>query len=380
MVVFGTRPEAIKIAPVIRAMSGSPVLDPVVVVTGQHREMLRQVLESFAIVPDADLDVFCPGQTLSRMTTRLLNRLAPLLEEGEPDAVVVQGDTTTTFVAALAAFYHHVPVAHVEAGLRTGDLRAPFPEEANRRLAGQLTTLHLAPTAGARANLEAEGVGPERILVTGNTVIDALLWARDLQLPYGSAALEQLDQDGRRVVLVTVHRRESWGKVMEGIGVALAWLAREQPDVVFVFPIHRNPAVRHAIRSATAGLANILVVEPLPYGPFVRLMSRAHLILTDSGGIQEEAPSLGKPVLVLRERTERPEAVVAGTAELVGTDPSSIVAGVNRLLGDSRAYEAMAGAANPFGDGRAAERCVAGLLHLLGGGTVPEEFGAPARM
>lgn len=380
MIVFGTRPEAIKIAPVVRAMSGSPALDPVVVVTGQHREMLRQVLDSFAIVPAADLDVFRPGQTLSRMTTRLLDRLAPVLEEGEPDAVVVQGDTTTTFVAALAAFYHNVPVAHVEAGLRTGNLRAPFPEEANRRLAGQLTTLHLAPTARARANLEGEGVGAERIVVTGNTVIDALLWARDMRLPYGRAALEELDQDGRRVVLVTVHRRESWGKAMEGIGAALAQLAREHPDLVFVFPIHRNPAVRHAIRTATAGLANIWVMEPLPYGPFVRLMSRAHLILTDSGGIQEEAPSLGKPVLVLRGRTERPEAVVAGTAELVGTDPSSIVAGVNRLLGDSRAYEAMARVANPFGDGQAAKRCVDGIAHLLGAGPEPDEFAAPARM
>lgn len=374
MVVFGTRPEAIKLAPVVRGMTESPLLDPLVVVTGQHREMLRQVLESFGLVPDADLGVFRPGQPLSRMTARLLNGLTPLFEAAEPEAVVVQGDTTTTFVAALAAFYNHVPVAHVEAGLRTGDLRAPFPEEANRRLAGQLTTLHLAPTPGARANLEAEGVAAERIVVTGNTVIDALLWARGLRAPYGHAALEDLDADERRVVLVTVHRRESWGRAMEGIGAALAQVARDHPDVVIVFPIHRNPAVRQAIRATAGGLTNLWIIEPLPYGPFVRLMSRAHLVLTDSGGIQEEAPSLGKPVLVLREQTERPEAMAAGTAELVGTDAASIVARVSKLLGDPGAYEAMARVASPFGDGRAAERCVAGIAHLLGAGPRPEDF------
>jgi UDP-N-acetylglucosamine 2-epimerase (non-hydrolysing) len=374
MVIFGTRPEAIKLAPVIVSLEDSPLLEPVIVVTGQHREMLAQVLGLFAIVPDHDLGILEPRQTLTAVTTRALAGLEPLLETERPDAVLVQGDTTTTFAGALAAFYQRVPVVHLEAGLRTGDLAAPYPEEANRQLTGRLASLHLAPTLGNKANLVAENVDPSRIVVTGNTVVDALLQAVERSDDYGDPALAGLDDDPRRVVLVTAHRRESWGAGHAAIGRALAEIARTEPDVLVVFPIHRNPVVRETLVPLLAGLPNVRLVEPLAYGGLVRLMRRADLILTDSGGIQEDGPSLGKPVLVLRETTERPEAVAAGTVRLVGTEETSIVGATRTLLHDERAYRAMANAVNPYGDGRAAARALAAMAHFFGLGPRPEEF------
>jgi UDP-N-acetylglucosamine 2-epimerase len=291
MVVFGTRPEAIKVAPVIAELARSERFVPIVAVTAQHREMLDQVLSTFGIVPDHDLAILTPGQTLGDVTVRALEGLLPLLERTRPDAVLVQGDTTTTFVGALAAFYHRVPVVHVEAGLRTGDQYSPYPEEINRRLTTQLTSLHLAPTREARDNLLREGTAAASIVVTGNTVIDALLWAAAREASYGDPRLAGLDDDARRVLLVTAHRRESWGPAMVSIGKALAELARTEPDLLVVFPIHRNPVVRDAILPSLEGLDNVIVTEPLPYGPFARLIARSHLILTDSGGIQEEGRS-----------------------------------------------------------------------------------------
>jgi UDP-N-acetylglucosamine 2-epimerase (non-hydrolysing) len=294
-----------------------------------------------------------------------------------PDAVVVQGDTTTTFVGALAAFYQGLPVVHVEAGLRTGDPTSPFPEEMNRRLTSQLTTLHLAPTQTSKENLLREGVAADRVFVTGNTVIDALLWTVDRRVAYGDPVLDDIDRHPGPVLVVTAHRRESWAVGMASIGKAIAEIAREAPDLVVVFPIHKNPVVRDAIVPEVEGLTNVRIIEPLAYGGFARLMQRATVILTDSGGIQEEGPSLGKPVLVMRDTTERPEAVAAGTARLVGTDRAVIVAEVLRLLRDPAAYDAMANAVNPYGDGRAAYRTIGALSHLLLGGPPPAEFAGP---
>ncbi|MDQ1395302.1 MAG: hypothetical protein QOG64_561 [Acidimicrobiaceae bacterium] len=374
MVVFGTRPEAIKVAPVVLALQRAEDLEPIVVVTGQHRSMLDQVLEVFGITPHVDLEIIQPGQTLGDITCRVLQGLAPVLERERPDLVMVQGDTTTTFAGALAAFYAGVPVAHLEAGLRTGDRTSPFPEEINRRLTTGLAELHLAPTATSRANLLAESVDENSVLVTGNTVIDALLDAVERPVDYGDPALADLDLDPRRVLLVTAHRRESWGSGMASIGKALASLARSEPDLLIVFPIHKNPVVRDAIVPQLAGLDNALVIEPLGYGGFARLMRRSHLILTDSGGVQEEGPSLGKPVLVMRDTTERPEAVGAGTVRLVGTEAGVIVDEVTMLLHDEHAYAAMAGAVNPYGDGQAARRTIEAVRHLFGTGPRPDEF------
>lgn len=376
MVVFGTRPEAIKMAPVVLGLVESPQLEPVVVVTAQHRAMLDQVLDLFEIRPHFDLGILRPGQTLTEVTLEALGGLSPLVSSEAPAALLVQGDTTTTLAAALAGFYHQVPVVHLEAGLRTGDRLSPYPEELNRRLTTQLASLHLAPTSVARANLVSENIDPSSIFVTGNTVIDALAWAVGRRLPYGEPALDDLDHHDARVLLVTAHRRESWGAPMEAIGQALAEIAAAEPDLVVVFPIHANPVVRHSILPAVRGLANVRVVEPLAYGGFARLMGRSHIILTDSGGIQEEGPSLGKPVLVMRNRTERPEGVQAGTVRLVGTRRLDIVAAVSHLLRDPGAYAAMANAVNPYGDGRAAHRSVTALAHLLGEGPPPEPFRA----
>jgi UDP-N-acetylglucosamine 2-epimerase (non-hydrolysing) len=374
MVIFGTRPEAIKLAPVLAKLEASRQFDPVVVVTGQHREMLQQVLDLFAIEPDHDLGLCQPNQTLTSITTRALTGLEPLIAAERPDAVLVQGDTTTTFVGGLAAFYHRLPVFHVEAGLRTCDLYSPYPEEANRQLTSRIASLHLAPTLRNKANLVAENIDPERIVVTGNTVVDALLAAVQRNDGFGEPALDDLDADPRRVILVTAHRRESWGEGHASIGRAIAEIARTEPNVLVVFPIHRNPIVRETILPAVAGLDNVRVVEPLAYGGLVRLMQRSHLILTDSGGIQEEGPSLGKPVLVLRDTTERPEAVSAGTCRLVGTEETNIVGAVRTLLHDESAYRAMANAVNPYGDGRAAERTIAAFAHYFGLGPKPDEF------
>lgn len=374
MVIFGTRPEAIKVAPVIAELERSPHFEPIVVVTGQHREMLAQVLDLFGIVPHHDLDLCAPGQTLTSVTTGALNGLTPLLEAERPDAVIVQGDTTTTFVGGLAAFYQQIPVVHLEAGLRTGNPYSPFPEEVNRALTTRLATLHLAPTEGNKQNLLAENIEPESIIVTGNTVVDALLRAAELPGGYGDAALDDLDADPRRVVMVTAHRRESWGEGHAGIGRAIAEIARTEPDVLVVFPIHRNPVVRETILPALDGLDNVRVVEPLGYRGLVQLMQRADLIVTDSGGIQEEGPSLGKPVLVMRDTTERPEAVASGTVRLVGTEEMQIVGAIRTVLHDPLEYAAMATAVNPYGDGRAAERTVAALAHLFELGPRPDEF------
>jgi UDP-N-acetylglucosamine 2-epimerase (non-hydrolysing) len=374
MVVFGTRPEAVKLAPIILALAESEHFEPYVAVTAQHREMLDQVTGLFGIDPDADLDIMQPRQTLAEITTRALGGLDELVERVRPDAMMVQGDTTTTFVGALAAHYHQVPVVHVEAGLRTFDRYSPFPEEMSRRLTTQLTTLHLAPTPASCTNLLAEGIERPSIVVTGNSVIDALLWTVDKRVAYDDPALERLDGDPRRVLLVTAHRRESWGEPMAGVGRALGRIARAEPDLIVVLPVHRNPTVREALLPPLAGLPNVVVTEPLGYGGFARLIDRAHVVLTDSGGVQEEAPSLGKPVLVMRENTERPEAVTAGTARLVGTDEDRIVDEVATLLHDEAAYAAMANAVNPYGDGNAAPRSVAALAHVFGLGPQPTEF------
>jgi UDP-N-acetylglucosamine 2-epimerase (non-hydrolysing) len=372
MVVYGTRPEAIKMAPVVAAIAASPHLSACVVVTGQHRQMLDQVNDLFGIHPDHDLDIISPRQTLAEITTRALIGLSEVIRAERPDMVVVQGDTTTSFVGALAAFYEKVPVAHVEAGLRTADPYSPFPEEINRRLTTQIATLHLAPTPTSRANLVAENVAPERITVSGNTVIDALLDVVARRLPYSDPALDGLA--GKRVVLITAHRRESWGEPMARCARAIGRLATQFADTVFVLPAHLNPVVREVLLPPIAGLRNVVITEPLAYGEFSRLMQDSHIILTDSGGVQEEGPSLGKPVLVMRDTTERPEAVDAGTVRLVGTDEDLIVAEVTRLLTDTAYYDQMANAVNPYGDGHAAARSVQAIEHFFGFAETPEDF------
>ncbi|QUC01387.1 UDP-N-acetylglucosamine 2-epimerase (non-hydrolyzing) [Cellulosimicrobium cellulans] len=365
MTVYGTRPEAIKVAPVIKALEESPDFESVTVVTGQHREMLDQVNELFGIVPDHDLDIMSHGQTLAQIFARVIEGLDPILEKERPTAVIVQGDTSTSTAAALAAFYRQIPVVHLEAGLRSGNIQSPFPEEANRKITTQIAALHLAPTETSRANLLAEGVDDSTIVVTGNTVIDALLTTVGKEIPFTDPRLEDLAASGRRILLVTTHRRENWGGAMEGVGRALAQIARAFPDLEVVLPAHRNPIVRDAVLPQLAGTQNVTVSEPLPYGEFARLMSLSTVILSDSGGVQEEAPSLGKPVLVMRENTERPEAVAAGTVELVGTDEDTIVDRVRGLLQDAAKYKTMASASNPYGDGGAAPRVLVAIERLV---------------
>ena len=374
MLIFGTRPEAIKMAPLVAELKQSPLFDSQVVVTAQHREILDQVLGLFDVVPDHDLNLISSRQTLTDITVRALAGLVAVLSEEQPDLVVVQGDTTTTFASALAAFYCGISVAHVEAGLRTGDVRAPYPEEMNRRLTTQLSAMHFAPTTTALAALRAEGVPNDAITVTGNTVIDALRWTLARRVPFDSALLTELESDPRRVLLVTAHRRESWGEGMARVAGALKELAESRSDLVIVFPIHPNPAVRETILPLLARLGNVLIIEPLPYGQFARLMALSDLILTDSGGVQEEGPSLAKPVLVMRDTTERPEAVHAGTVLLVGTDSARIIHHVGRLLDDKLAYDAMAHAINPYGDGYASQRIVQAIAHRFGMGSRPIAF------
>ncbi|MGW3944799.1 non-hydrolyzing UDP-N-acetylglucosamine 2-epimerase [Micrococcus endophyticus] len=379
MPIYGTRPEAIKVAPIVKALQADDRFECVVTVTGQHREMLDQVNELFGIVPDHDLNIIRPRQTLNGVFARTLEGLDAVLEQERPDAVVVQGDTTTSTAAAVAAFNRGIPVVHAEAGLRSFDIHSPFPEEANRRITSQISALHLPPTSVSRDNLLREGVVAEDVYVTGNTVIDALLEAVEHQVPFEDERLAALQASGRRVVLVTTHRRENQGDAMRGVGRALARLAAAHPDATFVLPAHRNPVVREAILPEIEGRENVLVTEPLAYGEFTHLLSVATVVLTDSGGVQEEAPSLGKPVLVMRENTERPEAVTAGTVRLIGTDEEVVVAEVTRLLEEPEAYEAMAAAVNPYGDGRAAERTVSGIAQLLGVGERLPEFDPEAR-
>lgn len=374
MIIYGTRPEAIKLAPVIRGIRASALLTPIVTLTGQHRSIVDQVNGLFGIRPDHDLDVIRPRQTLHELTARVLRQLSPILERDCPDTVLVQGDTTSAFAGALASFYQRVPVVHLEAGLRTADIYSPFPEEANRRLISQIATLHLAPTPTSRDNLTRDGVPPEKVLVTGNTVIDALLWAVGQRVPYSSRVLEELDASERPLLLVTTHRRESWGPRMREVAGAIARIARAHPGLTVVLPVHPNPVVREALLPALQGLDNVLTVEPMGYGAFARLLRRSTIVLTDSGGVQEEAPSLGKPVLVMRDNTERPEAVSAGTARLVGTDPERVYGAVSDLLTSPAAYQAMARAVNPYGDGHAAQRAIAAIEHMFRLGPMPAPF------
>ena len=366
LTVFGTRPEAIKMAPLVHALAKDPHFEAKVCVTAQHREMLDQVLKLFSIVPEYDLNIMQPGQGLTEITCRILEGLKPVLESFKPDVVLVHGDTTTTMAASLAAFYQRIPVGHVEAGLRTGDLSSPWPEEGNRTLTGHLATYHFAPTETSRQNLLRENIADNRIAVTGNTVIDALFWVRDRVLS-DEALRNELTQrypflaNGKKMILVTGHRRESFGRGFEQICHALAEIAANNPDVQIVYPVHLNPNVSEPVKRILGHVENVMLIEPQDYLPFVWLMNRAWLILTDSGGIQEEAPSLGKPVLVMRDMTERPEAVSAGTVCLVGTDSQRIVNEVTRLLQDESAYQAMSRAHNPYGDGHACHRILSAL-------------------
>jgi len=356
LVVFGTRPEAIKMAPVIRELKKVQDIETVVAVTAQHREMLDQVLKLFDIKTDYDLDLMKEQQDLFSITTGVLNGLKEILEKEKPHLVLVHGDTTTTFAAALAAFYKRIPVGHVEAGLRTRNKYSPYPEEINRTLAGRITELHFAPTDTARDNLLAESTATFKIWVTGNTVIDALLETVQPEYTFGPE-LQGINFD-QRIILVTTHRRENWGSSMRNIYQALIDIVNEFPDVEVVFPVHRNPVVRDIAEEMLKGRERFHLIDPLDYEPFANLMNRCYMVMTDSGGMQEEAPSLGKPVLVLRDTTERPEALQAGTVKLVGTNQQSIYEAARLLLTDKEEYDKMARALNPYGDGYAAQRIV----------------------
>jgi UDP-N-acetylglucosamine 2-epimerase (non-hydrolysing) len=374
-ITFGTRPEAIKMAPVVLELNRRSVFRVITCLTGQHREMLDQVIQAFSLPIDYDLKIMREGQSLGHITSAVLAGVDPLLEAAKPDLVMVHGDTTTTFAAALAAFYRMIPVAHVEAGLRTNDIYSPYPEEINRRLADRLAEVLYAPTQGARAALLREGADPERILVTGNTVIDALTATAATPPPaWAPPIAAALDRPGPKV-LVTVHRRESWGAPMERVALAVKQVCEQLPATTFVFPIHLNPVVRKTFHGALSNVDQVVFVEPLPYQPFVHLMRLVDVVITDSGGIQEEAPSLGKPVLVMRNTTERPEGIEAGTARLVGTDTATIAGELLALLTDRARYDAMATAINPYGDGHAAARIVDHLEHRFGlRATPPEAF------
>ena len=361
--VFGTRPEAIKMAPLVNLLKQQTDIDSRVCVTGQHREMLDQVLQLFDIKPEYDLAIMKAGQDLYDVTTSILLNIKPVLRDFKPDVVLVHGDTSTTFAAALACYYEKTAVGHVEAGLRTGNIYSPWPEEANRKLTGAITRFHFAPTATSQQNLLNEQVNPAHIVVTGNTVIDALLQVvakieDDAVLNQRFADQFPYGQDGRRLILVTGHRRESFGAGFEHICGALKQIAQQFPDCDIVYPVHLNPNVREPVFRLLSDAPNVHLIEPQDYLPFVYLMSRSTLVLTDSGGIQEEAPSLGKPVLVMRDTTERPEAVEAGTVKLVGTDQAKIVAQVSKLLTDKAYYDSMSFAHNPYGDGKACQRII----------------------
>lgn len=366
LTILGTRPEAIKLAPVIKKLERHPQVHSKVCVTAQHRELLDPFLRLFEIEPDWDLNLMQPDQTPSQVAARVLERLPLILEREQPDWVLLQGDTTTACAAALAAFYNGVKVAHVEAGLRSHAKEEPFPEELNRRVISQLAELHFAPTAQAKENLLREGIPPERVHVTGNTVIDALYLILKSPSSSGSSlspeGLELLPRSGAKLILVTLHRRESFGEGLEGICLALRQLIEHNSDIELVWPVHPNPHVQRPVHRLLGGLKRVHLIEPLGYPAFIRLMERAYLILTDSGGIQEEAPALGKPVLVLRNKTERPEVLKTGAAKLVGTSPPAIIRETERLLRDQEEYRKMAAAENPYGDGHAAERIAAVLL------------------
>ena len=367
MTVFGTRPEAIKMAPIVLELAKHPdKITPVVAVTAQHREMLDQVLGLFNITPDHDLDIMAQGQTLFDITSKAMMGLDKVLEQEKPDIVLVHGDTTTTFAGALAAYYHQTTVGHVEAGLRTHDKYSPFPEEMNRKLTGCIADLNFAPTETSESNLLAENVKPESIFVTGNTVIDALHHTVRDDFQFEDELLQNIDFENKRIILVTPHRRENLGEPMRHVYKALRQLTEEFDDVEVVFPVHKNPKVREVVREELGGLSQVHLIDPLDYEPFANLMHKAHLILTDSGGVQEEAPALGKPVLVLRDTTERPEAVAAGTVKLIGTDRDVVYNEAKTLLTDEKAYHRMAESVNPYGDGKASERIIQAILYHYG--------------
>jgi len=366
MTVFGTRPEAIKMCPLVLEMQKYPdFIEPIVAVTAQHREMLDQVLQLFAIKPDYDLNIMTAGQTLYDVTGRALAGLKDVLAEAQPDMVLVHGDTTTTFVGALASFYAQIPVGHVEAGLRTGNKFSPYPEEMNRKLTGAIADIHFAPTSTSKNNLLKENIDPAAIVVTGNTVIDALQTTVKADYRFTDSGLQKA-LAGKRLILVTTHRRENLGEPMRHVYQALRKVLENHPDVEAIFPVHKNPKVREIVDEELGKLAQVHLIEPLDYEPFANLMAKVDIVLTDSGGIQEEAPALGKPVLVLRDTTERPEAVDAGTVKLVGTAYDDVLRETSLLLDDSKYYQSMAEAANPYGDGRACERIIRKILHENG--------------
>ncbi len=375
-IVFGTRPDTIKLAPVILELKKHPdCFEVVTIATAQHRQMLDQVLDVFGIVPDHDLNVMKPKQSLAEITRNVIEALDAVLVREMPRLVLVQGDTTTTFVGALAAFYRRIPVGHVEAGLRTHDRGNPFPEEINRRLTTGCTDLHFAPTATARRALVRENIDPRTVFVTGNTVIDALRIAVRRDYTFSVPELNAVVRQGKRILLVTMHRRENWGPPMASAARALRRIAEAHPALHLVFPVHLNPIVRDVVNPILDGLPNASLIQPLDYLDFVNIMARSHLIITDSGGVQEEGPSLAKPILVLREVTERPEAVTYGTVRLVGLGEEKIFRAADRLLTDRRAYRAMAAATNPYGDGHAARRTVRIIRHYFGfSRTLPREF------
>lgn len=365
MAIFGTRPEAIKMAPVVRELLKHPEIETKVCLTAQHREMLDQVVDLFQLPVDYDLDIMKQGQSLYNITDRVLLGLKEVLEKEKPDLVLVHGDTTTTFSATLAAFYQQIDVGHVEAGLRTGNMYSPFPEEANRRLTSVLTTLHFAPTETARQNLLKENQKDDRIFTVGNSVIDALLATVKKDYVFEDKELQDIEEH-KRIILVTTHRRENLGEPMRNVYRALHRLVETVPDTEVVFPVHRNPLVRQAVKEVLDGVPGIHLVDPMEYEPFTNLMARSAIILTDSGGIQEEAPSLGKPVLVLRDTTERPEAVASVTVKLVGTDEDKVYNTAYKLLTDEVAYREMAESINPYGDGHTSERIVQAILYFYG--------------
>jgi UDP-N-acetylglucosamine 2-epimerase (non-hydrolysing) len=375
LLIFGTRPEAIKMAPVVKALERSEEFQVVTTVTAQHRQMLDQVLELFDIQPQYDLNIMQKSQTLTDITTKVLQGLKEVLAKEQPDLVLVHGDTSTTFAGSLAAFYQQIPVGHVEAGLRTYNKYSPYPEEMNRKLTGCLTDIHFAPTPTAKAALLKEGVKPDNIVVTGNTVIDALLQTVRIGYRFDNQLLNTINYESKKVILVTSHRRENLGGPMRNIFSAIKEIVLGNPETEAVFPVHLNPKVRELAGEILGETERVRLIDPLDYEPFTNLMNQCYLVLTDSGGIQEEAPALGKPVLVLRDTTERPEAVKAGTVKLVGTGKDAIIKEANLLLRDRGEYQKMAGAVNPYGDGKAADRIIRAMRKYLGiTGEPVEEF------
>lgn len=380
LTIYGTRPEAIKVAPVIKAIDAAPDMTSIAVVTGQHREMLDQVNALFDLVPSHDMNIMHHGQGLNSMVAKVASGVDALISNEAPDVALVQGDTTTVMAAGIASFNRQIPLVHLEAGLRSGDLRSPFPEEANRKVASALAALHLCPTSTSRANLLREDIPSDDIVITGNTVIDALFdvtkraKSRDQQPRFMRALSEARNRPDSQLVLATAHRRENLGEGMRNIAMALADLAKARSNLTIVFPVHRNPKVRETVLPALEGIDNVYIIEPLSYDDFAHVLQLVDIVLTDSGGVQEEAPSLGKPVLVLRDNTERPEAVAYGTVKLVGTDRNRIFTEASMLLDSNDAYRAMANAVNPYGDGKAAHRTVEAIRWKFIGGSRPRDF------